>query len=96
MMYSMAMIFGLNGDPSVVPEETSTSGAVRMSAFPPPTQSLGPTAAPPRDSAPPSSWYDQSTAGEYLDTWVTIFGFSQADTPLILKVGNKGYNKHKL
>ena len=79
---------------ATMPEDTSTSGMARMSFIPPPTQSLGPSAgAPPRDAAQPS-WNDQPTSGEYLDTWVTIFGFSQSDTPLILKVRRSSSRWH--
>ena len=61
-----------------LPDEPSSS---RIAAVPPPIQSLSPT----RD-AMQSSYYEPSVAPEYQDIWVTVFGFSQADTSLILKV----------
>ena len=72
--------------PSLPPhaEEPSTSNASRMASMPPPMQTLAPMST--GREAMQTSYYETSAAPEYQDIWVTIFGFSQGDTPLILKV----------
>ncbi|KAG1679270.1 hypothetical protein FOA52_009300 [Chlamydomonas sp. UWO 241] len=61
----------------MVMDEPSSSKAARISAVPPPMQSLATVA---HDTV-----LGYEHAPQYQDVWVTVFGFSQADTSLILK-----------
>ena len=69
------------------PTRSDDPSSSRVAAVPPPIHSLSPA----RDAMQTSSYYYEPSAvpseHQHQDIWVTVFGFSQADTPLILKVG---------
>lgn len=66
--------------PFFLVDEPSSSKAARLSAIPPPMQSLTPAAG-----SHGATVIGYEPAPQYQDVWITVFGFSQHDTPLILR-----------